>query len=208
MEFKTEQEKFWNGKFGDDYVDRNRNPEILASNIAVWSSILRKMNGVESVIEFGANIGLVLKAIRTLRPNIACAAIEINHKAATILREDPILAGIEVIEGSILEYEPGKQYDLAYTSGVLIHINPECLGTVYDKLYASSKKYILMREYYNPVPMAVSYRGNEERLFKRDFAGEFMDRFPDVSLVDYGFVYHRDNVFPEDDLTWFLMEKR
>jgi hypothetical protein len=44
--------------------------------------------------------------------------------------------------------------------------------------------------------------------FKRDFAGEIMDRFPDLRLVDYGFVYHRDPQFPQDDFTWFLMEKR
>jgi spore coat polysaccharide biosynthesis protein SpsF len=26
-------------------------------------------------------------------------------------------------------------------------------------------------------------------------------------LVDYGFTYHRDNAFPMDDTTWFLLEK-
>lgn len=35
-----------------------------------------------------------------------------------------------------------------------------------------------------------------------------MDRYPDLELVDYGFIYHRDNVFPGDDITWFLMEKK
>jgi spore coat polysaccharide biosynthesis protein SpsF len=27
-------------------------------------------------------------------------------------------------------------------------------------------------------------------------------------LVDYGFAYHRDPNFPQDDITWFLLEKR
>ena len=26
-------------------------------------------------------------------------------------------------------------------------------------------------------------------------------------LVDYGFSYHRDNSFPQDDITWFLLQK-
>jgi spore coat polysaccharide biosynthesis protein SpsF len=26
-------------------------------------------------------------------------------------------------------------------------------------------------------------------------------------LVDYGFAYHRDPAFPQDDITWFLLEK-
>ena len=62
-------------------------------------------------------------------------------------------------------------------------------------------------EYYNPTPVSVAYRGHGDKLFKRDFAGEILDRFKDVSLVDYGFSYHRDNVFPSGDYNWFLLEK-
>ena len=56
--------------------------------------------------------------------------------------------------------------------GVLIHINPDMLNNVYEKLYDSSDRYILVAEYYNPTPVNVSYRGYNDRLFKRDFAGE------------------------------------
>ncbi len=91
---------------------------------------------------------------------------------------------------------------------MLIHINPDELENVYDKLYQSSNRYICMAEYYNPTPVMVPYRGNENKLFKRDFAGEFMERFQDVKLLDYGFKYHGDSQFPQDDATWFLMEKR
>jgi len=44
-------------------------------------------------------------------------------------------------------------------------------------------------------------------LFKRDFAGEMLERFADLKLLDYGFVYRRDPNFPQDDITWFLLEK-
>ena len=92
--------------------------------------------------------------------------------------------------------------------GVLIHINPDALLQVYDKLVAASGRYLLVAEYYNPAPVAISYRGHADRLFKRDFAGEIMERHPQMQLVDYGFVYRRDPNFPQDDITWFLMEKR
>jgi spore coat polysaccharide biosynthesis protein SpsF len=55
--------------------------------------------------------------------------------------------------------------------------------------------------------VSVPYRGHTERLFKRDFAGELMDRFPDLRLLAYGFNYHRDPSFAFGDDTWFLMEK-
>jgi pseudaminic acid biosynthesis-associated methylase len=91
---------------------------------------------------------------------------------------------------------------------VLIHINPEMLALTYRKLHEASSRWILVCEYYNPSPMAIPYRGHADRLFKRDFAGEMLDMFPDLRLADYGFAYRRDPAFPQDDITWFLMEKK
>ena len=98
--------------------------------------------------------------------------------------------------------------DISLIKGVLIHINPDMLPTVYEKLYQSSRRFILVAEYYNPSPVAITYRGHADRLFKRDFAGEMLEMYPDLRLVDYGFVYRKDPVFPDDDITWFLMEKK
>lgn len=88
-----------------------------------------------------------------------------------------------------------SQYDISFTKGVLIHINPEKLNNVYENLYRLSRKYIIVCEYYDPNPVVVKYRGNDDRLFKRDFAGELIDKY-NLKLVDYGFVYHRDINFP------------
>ena len=90
---------------------------------------------------------------------------------------------------------------------MLIHINPELLSAVYQKLYAASTDYILIAEYYNPSPVSINYRGHKDRLFKRDFAGEMLEKFPDLQLVDYGFSYRKDPTFPQDDITWFLLKK-
>jgi len=87
-------------------------------------------------------------------------------------------------------------------------MNPDVLPQVYEKLFASCGRYLLIAEYYNPSPVAISYRGHSDRLYKRDFAGEIMDQYPQLQLLDYGFSYHRDLNFPQDDITWFLMEKR
>ena len=65
----------------------------------------------------------------------------------------------------------------------------------------------LIAEYYNPTPIKVEYRGHKEKLFKRDFCGEMLDQYSDLTLLDYGFLYHRDNNFPQDDISWFLIEK-
>jgi pseudaminic acid biosynthesis-associated methylase len=202
--YKTEQESFWAGEFGADYIQRNDDAKIIAANLAMFADVISRTRGIDSIIEFGANVGMNLQALRQLLPGASLAAIEINPKAAEHLRS---LGYIDVRHQSILEYEPKDQHDLAFIKGVLIHINPEELPTAYDRIYASSKRYVCVAEYYNPTPVSLPYRGHAERLFKRDFAGEMLDRFTDLRLIGYGVTYRRDPNFEHDDINWFLMEK-
>jgi spore coat polysaccharide biosynthesis protein SpsF len=90
----------------------------------------------------------------------------------------------------------------------MIHVNPDHLRKAYDLLYQSSCRYICMIEYYNPSPMMIMHRGMRDQMFKRDFARELLEAHPDLNLLEYGFVYHRDPVFALDDVTWFLFEKQ
>ena len=206
MNFKTKQEQFWAGEFGDDYIGRNDDPKSIANRTAAFSKILSRTKGISSTIEFGANIGHNLRAIRNLIPNCLFGAIEINQKAVKTLEN---IEETTVYHGSIFDFSPDQlgKYDLSFTAGVLIHINPDLLQDVYSRLYECSNKYILVNEYYNPTPMEINYRGHSERLFKRDFAGEIMKLYPDLELIDYGFLYHGDYNFPADDSTWFLLKK-
>lgn len=205
MSFKTEQEKFWAGEFGSEYIQRNQGDALLASNLDFFAKALRAARGVKTCIEFGANIGMNLKALKLLHPAQEQFGVEINSDAALELAQ--VIPPSHVHHSSILDFNPQQTWDLALVKGVLIHINPDALPQVYDKLVAASEKYLLVAEYYNPAPVAIPYRGHTDRLFKRDFAGEIMDRHPQMELVDYGFAYRRDPNFPQDDITWFLMGK-
>lgn len=164
--------------FGDDYIERNSYEKLLPDYVAKWALWLTKTGNINSCLEFGANIGINLKAVQTLMPQCELSVIEINHKACE-----------------------------EYLNGVLIHINPDELQDVYAKLYESSSKYIIIAEYFSPTPVMVEYRGNTERLFKRDFAGEMMDKYPDLELLDYGFLYKRAKSFPHDNFNWFILKK-
>ena len=205
-DYSTEQEKFWAGEFGTDYILRNQGDALLASNLDFFGKALRRVREVKTCIEFGANIGMNLKALKLLHPGFEQFGIEINAEAAEQLAN--VIPSENVHHASILEFQPDRVWDLVLIKGVLIHINPEMLPHVYDKLVTASGRYLLVAEYYNPAPVAIPYRGHTDRLFKRDFAGEIMDRYPQMRLVDYGFVYRRDPNFPQDDITWFLMEKQ
>lgn len=205
MNHETAQEDFWAGNFGNDYTKCNTGDKLLSSNIALFSKILSRTKNINNCLELGANRGLNLLAISNLIPNIDMKAIEINDSAADECSKIP---NVDVFRGSIFDYElESDTYDLTFTKGVLIHIAPEKLEEVYEILYESSRKYVLVAEYYNPTPVEVEYRGNDGKLFKRDFAGEILDKYSDLELVDYGFAYHRDYSFPQDDMVWFLMKK-
>lgn len=201
----TQQEAFWKGEFGDAYVERNRSQRLLAANVHFFSRILERTGGISSILELGANIGMNLRALRQLLPEAELAAVEINQRAAEELRAWE--GQVDVHCGSILDFQPQRAYDLCLIKGVLIHIDPADLAVVYDLLVRSTRRFICLAEYYNPTPVELPYRGHSGKLFKRDFAGELLDRHPGVSLVDYGFAYHRDPLFPQDDITWFLLEK-
>lgn len=206
QKYVTEQENFWAGEFGNAYIKRNEDDKILAAKTAFFAKILSCLPGenIRSCIEFGSNVGLNLMALRRLLPELSMSAVEINEQAAARCAEIP---GVHVYQKTLFDFTSEEMFDLTFVSGVLIHINPDRLADVYDLLYRHSRKYILISEYYSPVPVEGDYRGFSGKLFKRDFAGEFLDRFPDVRLLHYGFQYHRDKNFPMDDVNWFLLEK-
>lgn len=206
MTFKTEQEAFWAGEFGTEYISRNISAAYLASNLNFFTKAFHQIGKPHNVIEFGANVGMNLKAIQMLFPEVSVKGIEINPDAAAQLKEN--IGSDNVFHGSIYDFEPKELFEVSLIKGVLIHIKPEMLPRVYEKLCKSSSKYILIAEYYNPSPVTVNYRGHADRLFKRDFAGEMLDTYSDLDLVDYGFAYKRDRAFPQDDITWFLLRKK
>lgn len=204
-DFKTEQEQFWAGEFGNEYVSRNKRSQLISSNVVLFSKILARADSVSTVIEFGSNIGLNLTAIKKISPAIELSAVEINAMAVEELSR---LKDVKVYHQSILDFVPDYQRDMVLVKGVLIHMNPEVLQRVYDILYKTASRYLCVVEYYNPTPVEVPYRGHSGKLFKRDFAGELLDRYNNLRLVDYGFAYHRDKSFPLDDITWFLLDKK
>jgi spore coat polysaccharide biosynthesis protein SpsF len=203
---RTPQEAFWAGEFGTEYTERNAGEALMASNVRFFARALAAGGAVASCLELGANRGLNLSALRVLFPRMTMQAVEINGDAARRLGE--LIGPDNVFTGSLYDFRPADTFDLVLVKGVLIHLHPDRLPEVYETIHRSSRRLILIAEYYNPSPVSVPYRGHADRLFKRDFAGEMLDRFPDLVLRDYGFAYRRDPAGPQDDVTWFLLEKR
>lgn len=204
MDYKTDQENFWATDFGNEYPNRNSGEHLIASNVSLFSKILRFAPLISSMAELGCNIGLNIKALNRINNLYDIRGYEINQMAAKVAAEKCVA---EIINTTITEpLASSKKFDLTFTKGVLIHINPNKLDIVYENLYSLSNRYIMVCEYYNPSPISIDYRGHKDRLFKRDFAGELISKF-NLRLISYGFNYHLDPYYTNDDSSWFLMEK-
>jgi pseudaminic acid biosynthesis-associated methylase len=198
----------WRGDFGDAYLGRNEAAEsMVAARTVMWTRILQPLanDSPRSILEVGANIGLNLRALKTLT-SARLIALEPNARARRRLIDDGVVSPDDALDGAAnrIPLDDGA-VDMAFTSGVLIHIAPDDLGVSCDEIHRVSGRYIACAEYFADTPQEVRYRGHDALLFKRDFGEFWMDRFPGLRLVDNGFFWRRSTGL--DNLTWWLFCK-
>ena len=205
----TPQEQLWRGEFGDQYVDRNGlSDEKLALLTAHWAKVMDCLAGAppRSILEVGANLGLTLRAMRRLT-TADFYAVEPNAAARDALLADRVVNRERLLDGVASRIDlPDGAVDLAFTCTVLIHIHPKDLLAACREIHRVSRRYVMCVEYFADVETEVPYRGNRDALFKCDFGGFYLDNFPDLKLVDYGFAWKR--VTSIDNCNWWIFEKR
>lgn len=199
----NDQELFWKGAFGDEYVDRIVGPKFVAAKVDMFIKALNVADNIGSIIELGSNRGLNANALKAILPSSHYTGVEIGDKAFSFLKQNPNVD--ECHHASIHGLKIDKKFDLAIIAGVMIHLNPNSLPDVYRLLASLSNRYVILSEYYNPTPVEINYRGHSGKLFKRDFAQEFIEE-TGFRLLDYGFLYQNDPKFHHADMTWFLLE--
>ena len=84
------QEQFWQGKFGDEYTERNVNyvennyqlfEKIFVDELNPYRTAGYFESKVKSIIEFGAGSGQNILALQKIFPDARYTAIEINETA-------------------------------------------------------------------------------------------------------------------------------
>ena len=109
MTYPTDQETFWAGEFGDAYVARSSDDSMLAPILGFFANALRNAQPPASCIEFGANVGMNLRALKLLYPGQEQHAIEINPEAARALGS--LLGAENVHAASILDFAPQRTWE-------------------------------------------------------------------------------------------------
>ena len=174
----------WTGAFGDAYTERNVADEAhIERRIDMWRRVLRPLSTKppKSCLEAGANIGINLRALRMLSA-IEMHAIEPNAKAREILIQDRVVPANHVLDGTVSRIDlADESIDLVFTSGVLIHVDPEHLQAACREMHRVARHYLLTIEYFASEPETKTYRGRKGFLFKRDFGALWLDLFPTLN---------------------------
>jgi pseudaminic acid biosynthesis-associated methylase len=193
-------ESLWKGDFGDAYTQRNA--DAANGRLPFWQELLSSIE-VERVLEVGCNLGANLRWLATLLPPHQVYGIDVNNSALSELR-----TAVPTINAvwSVARELPFRDrfFDLVYTTGVLIHQPPDTLPEVMAEIVRCSRRYVLAGEYYAETVTEVPYRGQQGALFKMDFGGLYLQRFPELKLVRKGFLPRGSGW---DDITWWLLER-
>jgi len=208
----TKQLKKWKNSFGKEYTDRNSFSVAQLDNLykkrygltrtKLNIDFIGKLNKKIKILEVGSNVGNQLLMLQKMGfKNLFGLepleyAVELSKKR---------LIGINIIRGSAFDI-PFKDiyFDLVFSSGVLIHINPKDIRKAMKEIYRCSNKYIWGFEYFSKKYQEVNYRGEKNLLWKADFPRLYIQNFSDLKLIKIKYIkYLQDNNIDE----MFLLKK-
>ena len=153
--------ELWRGEFGNAYTDRNQ--VDWRARRPFWRDVM-SVTGARSVLEIGCNAGWNLSAIKWDFPQVRAVGTDVNPHAL----EQAHTAGLEVYECLDFRAVPGK-FDLVFTAGVLIHIEPRHVNEVMAAIIDKSAKWVLAVEYESNYETEIEYRGQSGLCWKRPY---------------------------------------
>ena len=186
-----EQADKWRGIFGKDYTDRNPQTISEMENLYIKnfgvkrtelnSEFLEGLSKDMKILEVGCNVGTQLRVLES-QGFTNLTGIEVQDYAVGVARN--LSPKINFVVGSALNLPfEDNSFDLVFTAGVLIHINPKDLDKVLREIHRVSKKYIWGYEYFSEEYKEIDYRSNKELGWKNDFLGAYMGKFSDLNLL-------------------------
>jgi spore coat polysaccharide biosynthesis protein SpsF len=182
----TKQLNKWKGKFGDEYIERNRYDPAMRKE--EFNKFIPE--DVKTICEVGCNIGNNLETLKEL--GFTTLGVEPNKKAVS----EGVGLGRNIIEGDIFNLTYGA--DLVLTCGVLEHIATKDLKRAFEQMAGVAKRYLLIIEYTAPQETEIEYRGEKKLLWKREYESYLPSNFRKIAggeTKDF------------DGSTWLLAER-
>jgi pseudaminic acid biosynthesis-associated methylase len=195
------QRNTWMGEFGDSYIDRNKDIDKVNSQFKkltgyskeeIFYEFFNQLNHDLSILEVGCNVGLNLSILKKLGFH-NLNGVEINEKAIQIAKQrNP---EIKFFHSSIENFETNLKFDLVFTSGVLIHINPKSIPSILQKIYSLSDKFVFGYENFSETLTKLDYRNHSDILWKQNFPELYRNLFPNLTTIkEKIFTYKNDGL--------------
>lgn len=213
MKNQTDQTQQWLSEFGKEYTDRNPHTiEVMDGLYKKQFGLTRtELNGMFlnnldrsiKILEVGSNVGSQLQGLQTIGfENLY--GIELQSYAVEVSKQNT--KNINLIQGSAFDIPFKDSYfDLVFTSGVLIHINPDDLNIAMREIYRCTSEYIWGFEYYADQHLEIPYRGSSNLMWKANFAKLYLDEFQNLELVKEKRIKYLDN---DNVDSMFLIRKK
>ena len=197
----NKQSSHWSGDFGTKYIERNYfdTKELDRQYKKVFGitrtelneAFIGKLNRNIKILEVGCNVGNQLLLLQQMGfKNLY--GIEINKKAVEAAQKRT--KDSNIING-LAQDIPFKEgfFDLVFTAGVLIHINPKDIKKVMSEMYRCASKYIWGYESYSDKYEKVNYREKNNLYWKTDFSELFIKNFSKLKLKKKKMIKYLDN---------------
>ncbi len=198
----------WSSQFGEKYTNKNSWP-IEKYNLLFkdWhgktrlefnKEFISHLDKNSKILEVGCNLANQLNLLQKMGFN-NLSGIELNEYAFKKALEKT--KNIEIKQATAFEIPyKDKEFDMVFTSGVLIHISPDNIKKAISEIHRCSKKYIWGYENYSKNYEMV----NENYLWRTNFFQLYLDTFSDLKLVKH-------EIFPwkqtKSMFSMYLLEK-
>ena len=171
----TDQIDLWCGEFGNQY--HKRNIDVAVSRKAglhnLWAWIFNFIDDESpmKILEIGAGTGANLDIIANLRMDDKLSAVEVNKEAAFQLFNNRNVMRVWNCswQDARVESFTHAQYDLVFTSGVLIHVHPNDRIEFMQKIVDVGSKWVVAIEYISNETKEILYRGEKSALWSGDY---------------------------------------
>ncbi len=187
----TPQGREWSGAFGKAYTDRNPDTpqamdELHARQFGVTRTELNRaflgdLDRDMRILEVGANVGVQLELLANLGFR-HLAGVDVQFYALDQACRSGRQAFLAQASALDLPF-PDASFDLVFTSGVLIHLSPETIGQALAEIRRCSRRFIWGWEYHAKDHVEIPYRSRPGLMWKGDFAGMYLERFPEFRCV-------------------------
>ena len=209
----TDQMQQWSSEFGKEYTEQNPHTfetmdELYKKQFGLTRTelnltFLDTFDRSIRILEVGSNVGAQLQGLQKIGFK-HLYGIEIQTYAIELSRQNT--KNINIIKGSAFDIPFKDSYfNLVFTCGLLIHINPNDLNTAMREVYRCTSEYIWGFEYYSNKYSEIPYRGQNNLLWKADFAKLYQDEFRGLELVKEKRIKYLDN---DNVDSMFLIRKK